>query len=219
MNTFELTHYAPLAIPFVLIPSTAVLFLSLEKWLGKEKGYLLGFLFYWTVWCLIIPLILLGASGFLSIFVDQHPLFSQANWPSAVLFIVITLVTLFMYGKGFIKAPLNLILIAIPAAAINGICEETLWRGLYVKTFPENIWLAILFPAIGFALWHLVPQQIFSEGNRSPFIFSTFLLGLAYGFIATRTGSAEWTAISHSLNGVLALSGFIAPSIIKTFSK
>jgi membrane protease YdiL (CAAX protease family) len=120
-----------------------------------------------------------------------------------------------MYGKDFIKAPLTLILIAIPTATINGICEEILWRGLYIKTFPENFWLAILFPAIGFALWHLVPLQVFSEGNKIGFVLSTFFLGLAYGFIAYKTGSAKWTVISHSLNGILALSGMLAPGILR----
>jgi membrane protease YdiL (CAAX protease family) len=120
-----------------------------------------------------------------------------------------------MYGKDFIHAPTALILIAIPTATINGICEELLWRGLYVKTFPNNFWLAILYPAIGFALWHLVPQQIFSAGNKFTFALSTFFLGLAYGFIAYKTGSAKWTAISHSLNGILALSGMIAPSVLR----
>jgi len=60
MNAFELKHIVLLAIPFLLIPSAALVFITLAKWLGKEIGYLLGFLFYWTVWCLFAPLILLG---------------------------------------------------------------------------------------------------------------------------------------------------------------
>jgi membrane protease YdiL (CAAX protease family) len=198
-----------------LIPTTAFVFRLLSKRLGNEKGYLLGFLFYWIAWCLLVPLILLGTDGFFSLFVDQTPLLSRPNQLAAVLLIFITLITFFMYGKDFIKAPLTLILIAIPTATINGICEEILWRGLYIKTFPENFWLAILFPAIGFALWHLVPLQVFSEGSKIWFVFSTFFLGLAYGFIAYKIGSAKWTTISHSLNGILALSGMLAPSILR----
>lgn len=124
-----------------------------------------------------------------------------------------------MYGRGFIRAPWALILVAIPAASINGICEELLWRGLYVSVFPDNIWLAILYPAIGFALWHLAPMQIFSDGNKITFVLSTFFLGLAYGWIAYKTGSAKWTAISHSLNGILALSGSLASCVLTLFSR
>ena len=110
-----------------------------------------------------------------------------------------------MYGKDFVAAPLVLILIAIPYATVNGVCEELLWRGLYVKAFSTNPWLAMVYPAFGFALWHFVPQIIFPADNEIGFVLSTLFLGLAYGFIAYRTGSARWTAISHSLNGILAL--------------
>jgi membrane protease YdiL (CAAX protease family) len=215
----EIREYALLLIPFLLIPSTAFVFISLAKWLGKEKGYLIGFLFYWTIWCLIVPLVFLETKEFVTLFVDKAQLLFRPTWLVTGLFIFITLITFFMYGKTFIEAPWTLILIAIPIATINGICEEILWRGLYVKIFPDNIWLAIIFPAIGFALWHLVPLQVFSDGNKFAFILSTFFLGLAYGFIAYKTGSAKWTAISHSLNGILALSGMLAPSILRIIKK
>lgn len=214
MGFLEPKQYILLVLPFALIPSAALVYSGLAKWLGREQGYLLGFLFYWAVWCLLIPLVYLGKEGFLSLFVEVTPLFSRSNWLAAVIFILITLVTLVMYGKDFAQAPLTLILIAIPAATTNGICEELLWRGLYIRAFPDNFWLAILFPAVGFALWHLVPLQVFSEGSKFTFVLSTFFLGLAYGWIAYKTGSVKWTAISHSLNGILALGGMIGPSIL-----
>lgn len=45
----DIGYWATLAIPFLLIPSAWVVFVSLSKRLGKEKGYLLGFFFYWLV--------------------------------------------------------------------------------------------------------------------------------------------------------------------------
>ena len=87
MIPFEIKYYLPLAIPFVLIPSTVFIFVSLVKWLGKEKGYLLGFIFYWTIWCLIVPIFVLGKAGFLSLFMDVTPLLSRPNQLVAVLFI------------------------------------------------------------------------------------------------------------------------------------
>jgi hypothetical protein len=127
-----------LMIPIALIPSMAFVFSRLSQRMGKHKGYLLGFLFYWIFWCLLVPMLLLGTDGFLSLFVERTPLLSRPNWLVAVLFTFITLITFFMYGKNFIKARWTLILIAIPIATINGICEEILWRGLYVKSFPDN---------------------------------------------------------------------------------
>lgn len=203
-----------LVLPFALTPSAWFVFTTLAKYLGRETGYLLGFLFYWAIWCLLIPWMILGKRDFLALFVDKTPLLSRPNRLTAVLWVFITLVTILMYGRDFLRAPLALILLAAPLATLNGLCEETLWRGLYVQTFPNNFWLAVLYPAIGFALWHLVPLQVFPEGSPSGFVLSTFFLGLAYGFIAYKTGSAKWTAISHSLNGILALSGFLAPSVL-----
>ena len=163
-------QYALFALPIVLIPTAALVFEGLSKIMGKEAGYLLGFLFYWTIWCLLVPLIYLGKDGFLSLLVDKSPLLSRPNWLAAVIWVLIILVTLVMYGKNFVRAPLTLILIAIPAATINGICEELLWRGLYVRVFPDNIWLEILFPSIGFAFWRLAPRQIFSDGSEFGFV-------------------------------------------------
>lgn len=201
------------AIPPLLMLTTFLVFKSASKTLGQEMGYLIGFGFYWIFWCLAIPWLLMG-NGLTSLLTNHAPLFRPPNWLAALVWIIITLVTLVMYGKSFIKAPLTLILFAIPLATINGICEEILWRGLYVSIFPENFWLAILYPSIGFALWHLVPLSIFSDGNKWKFILSTFFLGLAYGFIAYKTDSVLWTAVSHSLGGILALSGMLAPSLL-----
>lgn len=97
---------------------------------------------------------------------------------------------------------------------VNGLCEEIFWRGLYVRLFPRSPWLAILYPSPGFALWHLAPQVVFPGDNVIGFVISTLFLGLAYGFIAYRAGSATWTAISHSISGSLALSGYLAPSVL-----
>lgn len=202
-----------LAIPVLLILTTALVFRYASLTFGKEEGYLLGFGFYWCFWCLFIPWLLMG-KGFASLLTDRIPLFSQPNWLAALLWAIVTLVTLVMYGKSFVKASLALVLLAIPLATLNGFCEEILWRGMFVQAFPGNPWLGILYPAVGFALWHLAPQSVFLAENKSAFIFSTFFLGLAYGFIAYSTGSAKWTAISHSLSGILALSGFLAPSVL-----
>jgi membrane protease YdiL (CAAX protease family) len=127
------------------------------------------------------------------------------------------LISLVLFAGQFLGAPLGLILLAIPLAAINGFCEEILWRGLYVQIFPQNPWLGVLYPALGFAAWHLAPQSIFPAENVVGFMISTFFLALPYGVIAYRTGSARWTAISHTLSGILALSGALAPSLLALF--
>lgn len=185
-----------------------------SRWLGAEAGYLLGFGFYWLFWCLLVPRILLEKTEFAAILHDRAPLFGRANWIVSLLWLVVMLVSVWMYAGDFLRAPLALILLAAPLATLNGFCEEILWRGLYVRLFPRNPWLGILYPSLGFALWHLAPQVVFPAENVIGFVIATFFLALPYGYIAYRTGSARWTAISHSLSGILALSGYLAPSML-----
>jgi hypothetical protein len=44
---------------------------------------------------------------------------------------------------------------------------------------------------------------------------STFFPGLAHGWVAYRTGSAKWTAITHSLIGLLAFGQPLSASIVR----
>ena len=130
--------YAVLLLPVALIISAWLVFTSLAQQFGRERGYLLGFLFYWGAWCLLVPLLFLGWNGFASLFMDKTPLVSRTNALAAILWALITMVTIVMYGRNFLRAPLSLILLAIPMATLNGVCEEILWRGLYTRMFPGN---------------------------------------------------------------------------------
>jgi len=208
-----------LILPMILYLVMGVIFTIAVRWLGKDIGYLLGFACYWLVFGLAIPVALVGRNNFVSLLKDRMPLFSRQNWMAASLWVIVIGVALGMYAGKFIAAPLPLILLAIPPAIINGFCEEILWRGIYVKTFPGNPWLGIVYPTVGFALWHFIPQSVFPAENVYSFVLSTLFLGFAYGFIAYRTGSARWTAISHSVNGIFALSGMLAPTILRLFFK
>jgi hypothetical protein len=205
-----------LLLPVLLIASTALVFVLLSSWLTPELGYVLGFLFYWIVWCLLVPLLVLKGKGVASLFRGESPLFRKSNWLAASLLVLILVITLIMYPPGtLLTAPARLLIVAVPVAIVNGICEELLWRGLYVKFFPGNLWLGVLFPSVGFALWHISPQLIFPAGTMWPLVISAFFLGISYGWITYRTGSIKWNASAHGIGGILALGGAIAPSILK----
>jgi membrane protease YdiL (CAAX protease family) len=199
-----------LALPILLIASNAVIFTVLSQLAGDETGYLLGFIFYWSFWCLLIPGLLVRKHRFASLLTDRRPLFGRDNRPAALLWGLVIFVAILMYGRDFLAAPPALILIAVLLAVVNGVCEELLWRGVYVRVFPANPWWGILYPSIGFAAWHFVPQMVYPAENVFGFVLSTLFLGLVYGFIAYRTGSAKWTAISHSLSGAVALAAPLA---------
>jgi membrane protease YdiL (CAAX protease family) len=201
-----------------LIATTDLLFRVASQWIEKDVAYLLGFAFYWLFWCLLVPGLVFKKEGLGSLLKDQKPLFTRGNWLAGLLLLIVTATALAMYGRDFIRAPLLMIALAIPLATINGVCEELLWRGLYVRAFPGNPWFGVIVPATGFALWHFAPQTIYPAENQLGFTLSTLFLGLAYGFIAYRTGSAKWTAISHSVNGALALAAPLAQVIFTIVS-
>ncbi len=138
---------AALLVPLLLPACQSLVFWLCARWLGSETGYMPGFGFYWLFWCLFVSRALLGKAEFASILQDRTPLFSRANWLAALLWLTVTLVTVFMYAGEFLRAPLTLILLTIPLATLNGFCEEILWRGLYIRLFPRNPWLGILYPA------------------------------------------------------------------------
>lgn len=203
-----------LLLPLTLIATTSTVFQVASQWLEKDAAYLLGFAFYWLFWCLLATGLVFKKEDWGGLLKDQKPLFTKDNWLAGLLWITVTATALAMYGRDFIRAPLLMIALAIPLATFNGVCEELFWRGLYVHAFPGNPWLGVIVPATGFAFWHFVPQTIYPAENQFGFVLSTLFLGLAYGFIAYRTGSAKWTAFSHSLSGILALSGQLAPSLL-----
>jgi hypothetical protein len=205
-----------LLLPVLLVPSTALVFVLASTWLGTALGYVLGFLFYWAIWCLLVPLLILKRAGVGSLFRERAPLFRKANRLPAALLVLMVTITLLLYPPaGLLAAPLQLLLLAVPVAIVNGVCEELLWRGLYVSVFPQNPVLGVLYPSMGFAIWHFSPQLIVPAATGAwTLVIATFFLGLGYGWISYRTGSIKWNAIAHSLGGILDLGGAIAPSIL-----
>jgi len=193
-----------------------LVFVSLSRSLNAALGYVLGFLFYWVIWCALIPLCILKREGIGSLLREENPLFRRSNWLPALLLVLIVVITVIMYPPtGLLAAPIKLVLIAVPVAIVNGVCEELLWRGLYVKVFASNAVLGVVYPSVGFALWHLSPQLVVpAENGAWPFVASTFFLGISYAWISYRTGSIKWNVISHSIGGILDIGGAIAPSIL-----
>lgn len=203
-------------LPGLLVPSCWAVFHFGARFLGPAAGYLAGFAFYWLIWCLGVPLALLGRRGLIGLFAEERPLFSRANALPAALLVSTSLVTLVLYTLPALgTADWGLFLVHLPLTVLNGVLEEVLWRGLYLRAFPDNCWFGVLYPALGFAAWHLAPQAV----HPSPlgvlvFAALTLPLGLVYGWAAKRSGSIRWPAASHALNGVLVLGDPLARGLL-----
>ncbi len=150
-------------LPGLLVPSCWTVFHFGARFLGPAAGYLAGFVFYWLIWCLGVPLALLGRRGLIGLFTEERPLFGRANALPAALLVSTSLVTLVLCTLPALgTADWGPFLVHLPLTVLNGVLEEVLWRGLYVRAFPDNCWFGVLYPALGFAAWHLAPP------GRSP---------------------------------------------------
>jgi hypothetical protein len=81
-----------------LVLTTYLAFRHAAVWLGPERGYLLGFLFYWIFWCLLLSLFAVGTDGLRKMFKLPRPRFGKPNWLGVLLLVGPPLV---MYSASF----------------------------------------------------------------------------------------------------------------------
>jgi membrane protease YdiL (CAAX protease family) len=215
----EAKYIALLAAPPLILGTGYVAFRQLVAHFGFKLGYLSSFLFYWIVWCLLLPWWVLGAGGMFQLFREGSSRFGQ---PAAVGLILLVLPCVLGYGYAFPRAIRHAdVLIVVLSAALaltNGTLEELLWRGTYLKAFSGSWLLGYVYPSIGFAAWHFAPQTV--APNRAPggslsFVIVAGLAGLMWGWTARSSSSILWPAIFHVLfdfSGLGARIYFSAPS-------
>jgi membrane protease YdiL (CAAX protease family) len=206
-------QWALLLAPPLLISSMWVAFRGFHAVLGPKVGYFTAFVCYWLVWCLAFPLWILRGNGLARLFRrTAHPLGKPA-WIGLLLLLfppVGAAVTIF--ARRLCLATPLVLLSSAALAIVNAIAEEVLWRGIYPRFFPHQLVRGYLYPAVGFALWHLVPQSIHPSrmrGGTKSFLAGAFVIGLGHGWVAWRTGSIRWTLLIHILTDFLGLGGLV----------
>lgn len=135
-------------LPILLIGSTSMVFYFASLILGAYLGYLIGFVFYWFFWCLLIPRII-AKRKIREYFQDERKLFTLKNWWIILLFLSTLIAPVFMYfipNLGTID--IIIILLGIPFAIVHAFFEELFWRGLYIKTFPSSVVWGIIVPTV-----------------------------------------------------------------------
>src|SRR4051794_3978262 len=66
-------QWTMIAVPPVLLVTMYVAFQWLTVHYGFTLGYLLAFSLYWGVWCIAVPVALLGTRGVLGLFRSPYP--------------------------------------------------------------------------------------------------------------------------------------------------
>lgn len=212
---------AMLAAPILLIASMYYLFQAFAAIFGTSAGYVLGFIFYWAVWCIILPVVVLKPSGVTGLYREANPRFGKhpalmiliIGWP-----IVLPFATFFV--ANILSASLNAIVLSIALGITIGVTEELFWRGVYTKLFPGRFWLGYIYPAVAFGFWHLAPLSIQAAnvpGGAFSFVLVSVLLGLSWGYYAYKTGSIRWCTVAHVVNDTLGLGGLRWIVLLATF--
>ena len=204
--------------PVVLIVMSLAVFQMTKSVDDARVAQLTGFVFYWLVGGIVIPLIILGRRGYSTLFSAQ-----PVNWSVALIWAVVGLFLPAAFGFLFafpylVPADASVLLPTLALyALVNATLEEVFWRGLFVSQFRGNPWLAVVYPGVMFGIWQLVPWALFSSWLRpSPLLVLavSISVGLLFGWVAQRTGSIRWTTMAHvlaNLSGIGALLIFAPP--------
>jgi len=84
----------------------------------------------------------------------------------------------------------------------NGVLEEILWRGVYIKLFPDNKVWGVLWPSLWFGIWHLAPGSVSVVFSPWTLMAGAIVFGLSWSMLAMRTKTIRWSIISHTLTGL-----------------
>jgi membrane protease YdiL (CAAX protease family) len=178
---------------------------------GLVDGYFLGFLLYWTVWCAVFPLWVLGTRRAAAAFTARARPFGRPAWAGiSAVFLPWVLGYGYAFPRALPYATISVVVLSAAISIVNAVLEELLWRAVFVETFGESIVLGWLYPAAGFACWHAAPLSIIpnsAPGGTASFLAASAALGLSWGWLARNTKSVRWTVVSHVLFDFSGLGG------------
>ncbi len=193
---------ALLGMPPLLLGSTRFVYQRLVARFGLKRGYFGGFLFYWLLWCLLVPLWVLGGPRRLPEPLKEAKAGQLAQVDLLLLAGPPLVGYLFAFPRALRRSNPPIILASAAIALVNATAEELLWRGTYRAAFPNRFVLGYLYPSAGFAVWHLAPQSVVPSrysGGAVSYVISSGVFGLLWGRVAARTGSIRWAVLSHVL--------------------
>jgi membrane protease YdiL (CAAX protease family) len=193
-----------LAISPILVVLMFIIFQGLAVLIGKDLAWYVGLFIYWVIFCIAVPMFLIGKNNILLKFKYRSTTFM--NWLIVSIPILFTLIgvvfVLEKVDRSFIQA-----LIWIGMGIGNGIFEEILWRGTYSDLFPDNIVFGWLWPSIWFAIWHFAPGSLSQNRPVSMLVGGALFFGLCWGWVSYKTKSILLTSVSHFLSGFVQLLG------------
>ncbi len=169
--------------------------------LGSNLGWYAGFAVYWPVFCVIIPLFLVGSNKIIK---GYQKIKINPKYLLVYLFpVFMTLIGVFFMSTA--ERDITGLIIWLGMSIGNGIFEEILWRGVYPILFPDSKLFGFVWPAVWFSIWHFAPGSLSQNFQPYVLVSGALMLGVFFGWGAFKTKSLFWASTGHTLSGLLQL--------------
>ena len=112
---------------------------------------------------------------------------------------------LYRFGTGIEYAKIGTAetVMVLSTAFGNGFFEELLWRGTSLHLFPNSRFFWIIWPNLGFALWHFAPGSVSPSGNAVALVIGAVFFGFYLAYLSRRTDGIGWCVVAHVLGGLI----------------
>ncbi len=173
---------------------------------NDRLAWYLGLATYWLIWGLAFPSIMIGVENIKNLIKPQR--LTRKTLMFIAIPITLALVTKLIPGmSGYVKESGLIVFLLISSAFGNGFFEELLWRGVYLKLFPKNIFYRMIWPAVCFGIWHYIPVSI-NNGELTGLIgmiVGPILMGLYLAFLTKKTNTLFWAIVVHTIGGLIMI--------------
>lgn len=195
---------APPLLIALMYPLFHLLAGTLEN--GRIAWYL-GLATYWLIWGAVFPLLMIGFQNVKELIRPQR--ISRRVLLLLAVPLVGAIGAKLVPGMGAYEKESMLITILLVSSAFgNGFFEELLWRGVYTKLFPTNLFFRMIWPSVWFGLWHYIPVSI-NNGELTGLIgmmVGPMMMGLWFSYLTKKTNTLWWAIVAHIVGGIIMLS-------------
>jgi len=195
-------------IPFLLIAFMYPIFNLLAGTLSNDRiAWYLGLIIYWLVWGMGFPLLIIGKKDILALIRPQKPTV-MIILPIFIILLGALSARLLVPGMEYEKQSVWILLLLLSTTLGNGFFEELLWRGVYYKLYPNNLFFRMIWPSVWFGIWHYVPVSVNNSEMTGliAMMVGPILMGLVLSYMTKKTNTLWWSILAHTLGGIVLVS-------------
>ncbi len=193
--------------PPILIAFMYPIFQSLAGFIENDRiAWYLGLAIYWLVCGTIFPIMMIGI-GNIKELVRPRKISKKILMLLAIPLVGAIGAKLVPGMGGYEKESALIFILLVSSPFCNGFFEEVLWRGLYVKLFPTNIFFRMIWPSVWFGIWHYVPVSMNNPEwtGLIGMIVGPMMMGLYLSYLTNKTNTLWWAILAHTIGGIIMI--------------